>query len=273
MNPKSKKKYFLLAVTGFIIVLFLIVSVLGRSIEPNTNKSSTSTSHAIFSQLLSKHVDEQGMVNYQGFVEDSAELKNYLDLLASNESSTSWSEKEQLAYWINAYNAFTIQLIVEHYPVESIKDIGSLIQIPFINSVWDIDFIQIGTKKLSLNNIEHKILRSRFNEPRIHFAIVCASISCPKLRNEAYTATSLDMQLEEQAIDFINDTDRNKTENSKIEISKIFKWFKGDFTENGNLIEFLNKYSKTKIHPDAKISHLDYNWNLNEQVDPIHTTN
>ena len=97
-----------------------------------------------------------------------------------------WTETEQLAYWINAYNAFTVELILDHYPVASIRDIKE--GVPFINSVWDIDFIKIEGKTYSLNDIEHRILRREFDEPRIHFAIVCASISCPKLRNEAFEA-------------------------------------------------------------------------------------
>lgn len=255
----------MLAFGAIVIVLFIVFSGLGGSIEPNKGGSSLSPNHDKFTELLSEHIDSCGMVNYRGFMEDSVKLKNYLELLASNESSTSWSQKDQLAYWINVYNAFTIQLIIEHYPVGSIKEIGSLIQIPFVNSPWDIDFIQIGNKTLSLNDIEHKILRSQFNEPRIHFAIVCASISCPRLRNEAYTGTLLEKQLEEEAFDFVNDKSKNVIESSRIEISRIFLWFKGDFTEDQSLIKFLNKYSTIKIDEGADKSHLDYNWNLNEQ--------
>jgi len=271
MNPKLKRGYFLLAIMGTSIVLSIVILGLGEQNESNIQTTSIAPKHAKFTELLSKHVDSYGMVDYKGLLEDSAKLENYLDLLASRESSASWSRQEQLAYWINAYNAFTIQLIIEHYPLESIKDIGPFIQIPFINSPWDINFIHIGSKTLSLNDIEHKILRSQFNEPRIHFAIVCASISCPKLRNEAYTAALLEKQLEEQAFDFINDPSKNKIETSRILISRIFKWFKGDFTADGDLIEFLNKYSQTKIYEDAKILHLDYDWKLNEHVGHLPT--
>jgi hypothetical protein len=134
-----------------------------------------------------------------------------------------WSESAQLAYWINVYNAFTIKLIIDHYPVESIKDIGSKIQVPFINSPWDIKLIEIEGKKYDLNNVEHSILRKDFEEPRIHFAIVCASFSCPKLRREAFTAEKLEEQLQEQAVDFINDPAKNSISKNKAEVSKIFQ--------------------------------------------------
>jgi hypothetical protein len=148
--------------------------------------------------------------------------------------------------------------------LETIKDIGSSIQVPFVNTPWDIKFIEIGGEKLDLNNIEHGILRKEFDEPRIHFAINCASISCPKLRAEAYTAGKLEHQLNDQAIDFINDPERNRIDGDHIRLSKIFRWFGGDFKKNGSLIDFLNRYSREKIHPAVDIVYLDYNWKLND---------
>ncbi len=221
-------------------------------------------SHELFTVLLRKHVAADGRVNYRAFLKDSTTLNHYLKTLSNNPPAKSWSQAEKLAYWINAYNGFTLQLILRHYPIESIKDIGSKIQIPFVNTPWDIKFIRIGNKWLDLNEIEHGILRKQFVEPRIHFAIVCASISCPKLRNEAYTAATLNHQLESQAEDFINDTSRNKIRPDNIQVSKIFSWFKGDFTQKGTLIHFLNKYSRVKINPNAKVSTLEYHWGLNE---------
>lgn len=222
--------------------------------------------HQQWDALLRKNVDADGNVDYRGFAKDSLQLKAYLDTLASHPPDAEiWSTHEQLAYWINAYNAFTVQLILKHYPLKSIKDIGSAIQVPFVNSPWDIKFIEIGGKKLDLNRIEHAILRKDFNEPRIHFAINCASVSCPKLRAEAYTADDLEWQLQEQAEAFINDPNRNKVGKDQVEISKIFSWFKSDFTKNGSLIDFLNRYSKVKIDENAEIDYLDYNWSLNEQ--------
>ena len=216
-------------------------------------------------KLLKKYVSEAGLVNYKGFQKDKIELDAYLKTLSDNAPQTSWSENEQKAYWLNAYNAFTVSLILQHYPVKSIKDIGPAIQIPFVNTLWDIKFISIGGKKYDLNNIEHSILRKKFNDPRIHFALVCASISCPRLRNEAYTSVKLDKQLEDAGNDFLNDRLKNNISTDKVQLSKYFSWYKGDFTKNGSLADFINKYSHTKINANTKINYLDYNWNLNEQ--------
>lgn len=221
-------------------------------------------SHAVFDQLLKKHVAENGQVNYKGFIKDSTTLNTYLKQLSSNPAQTTWPVNEQLAYWINAYNAYTIQLIIRHYPLKSIKDIGSKIKIPFVNTPWDLKFIRLGQTTYDLNNIEHDILRKKFNEPRIHFAIVCASVSCPRLLNQAYTAAQLDQQLEAHTRAFINDPNRNKITANQVQLSAIFNWFTGDFTKKGSLTDFINKYAKVKIKPGAKITFMDYNWNLNE---------
>jgi hypothetical protein len=124
--------------------------------------------------------------------------------------------------------------------------------------------IEIEGKKYDLNNVEHSILRKEFEEPRIHFAIVCASFSCPKLRREAFIAEKLEVQLQEQTVEFINDPAKNSISKNKAEVSKIFSWFKGDFTRNGSLADFINQYAKTKLDKDAKISYMDYDWSLNE---------
>ena len=117
---------------------------------------------------------------------------------------------------------------------------------------------------MNLDHIEHKILRKEFDEPRIHFAIVCASKSCPALLNRAYTADSLETQLTTQVKGFLADDFRNKISENKVGLSKIFSWFKGDFTKNGTLIEYINRYSAVKVNKDAEISYLKYNWELNE---------
>ena len=220
-------------------------------------------SHQLWDKLLKQHVNESGLVNYKGFQKDKASLDSYLKTLSDNAPDKSWNENDQKAYWINAYNAFTVSLILKHYPVKSIKDIAG--KIYKINTPWDIRFITIGGKTYDLNNIEHGILRKKYNDPRIHFALVCASISCPKLRNEAYEGSQLDAQLEDAGKDFLNDNSKNKITAGKADLSKYFSWYKGDFTKSGSLVDFINKYSKTKIGADTKIGSLDYNWSLNEQ--------
>ncbi|MFZ1590558.1 MAG: DUF547 domain-containing protein [Chitinophagales bacterium] len=219
--------------------------------------------HEQWTNLLQKHVNPDGWVNYDGFIKDSLQLNNYLQQIESNyPNEKNWSREQILAYWINAYNAYTVQIVIRNYPVASIKDIKP--GVAFLNSVWDIKFITIEGEQLDLNNIEHNILR-KMNEPRIHFAVNCASYSCPKLLNTAYEAATIDNQLNQQAIDFINDPKRNVITAEKADVSSIFNWFTGDFTNDGSLKDFLNKYSKVPIAENTGINFLEYNWNLNKQ--------
>lgn len=220
-------------------------------------------SHQQWDKVLKKYVNNSGLVNYRALKNDQGELNAYMKTLSGSSPQDNWSADEQKAFWINAYNAFTVALILKHYPVKSIKDIAG--NIYKINTPWDIKFITIGGKKYDLNNIEHGILRKKFDDPRIHFALVCASISCPKLRNEAYTPDRLNAQLEDAGRGFLNDRSKNNISAGKAELSKYFSWYKGDFTKNGSLPDFINKYSQTKINANTKIGSLDYNWNLNEQ--------
>lgn len=220
-------------------------------------------SHQLWSQLLKSSVDAIGQVDYKNLLKDSTQLNEYLKILSANPPTKSWTINETKAYWINAYNAFTVQLILRNYPLHSIKDIGS--RIPFINSSWDIPFISIGTERLSLNTIEHLILRKKYKDPRIHMALVCASRSCPVLKNEAYTAGSLDVQLDEQCYKFLTDPARNKIDASTPKISQLFKWYATDFKKSGGIIHFINKYSTVKLHKHAQLDYLDYDWSLNEK--------
>lgn len=249
------------------ILFVAILMILSTSCQssPLGKEGTTPPSHLLWDELLKAHVTIDGIVDYQGFIKDKVKLEQYLNALSSSPpDKNTWTENEQLAYWINAYNAFTVKLIVDNYPVKSIQDLHPTFKIPLINTVWHKKFFQIGGEDTSLDQIEHKILRKEFNEPRIHFAINCASVSCPPLRNEAYVAEKLDQQLEEQGRIFINNLPYNKINADKVEISSIFKWFKGDFTKNGSIIDYLNKFSKVQISSNAKISHLEYNWDLNE---------
>lgn len=237
-----------------------------ENVSGNARSEIAPPSHQAWDDLVSQYVDSKGMVDYKGFLKDKAKLDAYLNTLSKNPPDrNSWSKDEQMAYWINAYNAFTVKLIVDNYPTESIKDLGPALKIPLISDVWHYKFFKIGGEEFSLDEIEHGILRKEFSEPRIHFAVNCASFSCPPLLNEAFMPSTLNEQLEKQAVAFINDGVRNKISKNSVEISSIFSWFKGDFTKNGKLIDFLNKYSKVEIDSKAKISYLDYDWSLNEQ--------
>lgn len=221
--------------------------------------------HDAWTAILQQYVNDHGYVDYAALKENRKALDQYLDELKKGWPAENWSKEEKLSFWINAYNAFTLDLVLENYPVESIKDIGSKIQIPFVNTPWDIKFIEIGDKNIDLNYIEHSILRKEFDEPRIHFAIVCASESCPDLRREAYTADKLDQQLTEDARRFLADESKNKIKEDEVQLSKIFSWFKSDFTKQGSLIEFINNYSPLKISESAEVRSLEYDWSLNDQ--------
>lgn len=249
-----------------ISVFFIIALFVAPSCKVSKVKSDAQPiSHEVWDGLLQEHVTDAGLVDYKGFIQDSAQLQQYLDLLSKHHpNDKNWSRDERLAYWINAYNAFTVELIVDNYPVKSIKDIKD--GIPFVNTVWDIKFIEIEGEEYDLNNIEHGIIRPRFEEPRIHFAVNCASISCPKLANRAYTADRLDAQLTKAAKDFLRDDGKNKIEKDNIQISKLFTWYSGDFKTDGRtIIEYINQYAPLEVNSDAEVSYMDYDWGLNEQ--------
>lgn len=246
-------------------LLLLVLATNCSQINPNQPRTSP-ISHAIFDELLHSYVDKEGLVDYEGLITEREKLSQYLKVLSDNApNDENWNREEQLAYWINAYNAFTIALVLDHYPIKSIKDIGSSIQVPFINTPWDIKFVNIAGQKYDLNNIEHNILRKKWEEPLIHFAINCASMSCPKLRSEAYSPKELEKQLDDQASQFINDDFRNDITSEKAEISKIFKWFSGDFEKNSNMKSLINQYADQKILPNVEIEFKDYDWGLNNQ--------
>ncbi len=245
----------------FFLLLMVMLSLTNCKVK-NYSSGAEPISHEKWDSLLQRHVSEEGWVDYPGFLSDSIAVNSYLELLSNNHPDpATWTDKERLAYWINAYNAFTVKLIMDHYPVESIKDIKS--GIPFVNTVWDIKFIEIEGQTYDLNNIEHGILRPKFDEPRIHFAVNCASVSCPKLQNKAYTARQLDLQLDEAAREFINDPTRNIINENQLQLSKIFKWYGGDFDQGVRKI--IEKYAGTEFKQNADIDYLEYNWRLNER--------
>lgn len=232
----------------------VLVGEVSKNTKDLEEKKRIIFSHNTFNNLLQKHVTTAGNVNYKGFKSDRAKLRAYIVSLGENTPTDDWSKEEKLAYWINAYNALTVDLILRNYPLKSIKD---------IKKPWDQRLWKLGEKWQNLNDIEHKILR-KMDEPRIHFAINCASFSCPPLLNEAFTAEKLEQQLIQVTKVFLADSRRNTITPDKIEISKIFKWFSKDFKQNGSLIDFLNTYSDVKINAKAKKKYKDYNWDLNE---------
>ncbi len=210
--------------------------------------------HSAWNSLLERYVDSSGNVDYKSFSGNRGGLDAYLEDLAGKEPPESAGKNEKLAYYINLYNAATVQLILDNYPLKSIQD---------INSPWDTKRVKIGGRMVSLGDIEHKILR-KMDEPRIHFAINCASFSCPRLMNWAFTPGQMESQLQEATTGFIRDTAKNRISKSSLQLSTIFDWYKMDFTENGTLIEYLNRFTENPISPDAKITYLEYDWSLND---------
>jgi hypothetical protein len=211
-----------------------------------------------FNSLLKAHVNSEGNVNYKAFKKDETKLDGYLTYLNNTTPQKSWSAAKTKAFWVNAYNAYTVKLILDNYPLKSILKIKEKGK-----DAWNISFAKVGGKTYTLNHIEHKILRKQFNDPKIHVGVNCASGSCPQLGNFAFTEANYESKTDDLMKKFINYSKRNKISENKIQLSKIFEWFKGDFTKEGDLITFLNKYSETKISKEAKISFLKYDWSLN----------
>ena len=222
--------------------------------KPTSQPKIASPNQTIWASLLEKYVDVMGNINYSGIKDDIAKLDAYLAKMAQNSPANNWTKNEKLAYYINLYNAATVKLIVDHYPVKSIKDIPNR---------WKKKWIKVGSETTSLNDIEHEVLR-KMNEPRIHFAINCASYSCPKLLNVPFTPQSMERLLTKTAVDFVNDKTRNRFGDGFAQLSRIFKWYKGDFTENGKLLDYINQYLDNPIGKNSKIEYLDYDWSLNE---------
>ncbi|OIQ37038.1 MAG: hypothetical protein BM555_01655 [Crocinitomix sp. MedPE-SWsnd] len=212
----------------------------------------TPLDHKIWDELLKRHVSSSGRVDYRGFKGDSR-FNKYLIYLAANHPNSEWNTNETMAYWINAYNAFTIKTIIDNYPVKSIMN---------IDKAWDKKNINLGTKTYSLSQIENDILR-KMGDARIHFAINCASESCPKLLNKAFNNDNLQRYLKQTTTDFLNDESKNNFKSNPIKISKIFEWYKEDFSK-GDIISYINKHSTLNLPSDSKIEYLEYDWSLND---------
>lgn len=215
----------------------------------------------------------QSSVDYSKLKPDTTKLDEFITGIESLERKEfdSWSREQQMAFLINAYNALTIRLILDNYPgITSIKDLGGL----FISSPWDKNLFTLFKRETTLNFIEHQLLRKLYKDPRVHFVLVCASRSCPPLRDEAYVEDKLEQQLTDATINFMRDPERNhfNAEENKIEISKIFKWYKKDFTKAaGSLNAYIaplmtdDKILGTLIaNKDTGITFLDYDWSLND---------
>ncbi len=257
----------------------------------NVNQAAQNFDHAIFDELLQSYVTN-GLVDYQGLKKAHSPLADYLNRIEQVKADEfqQWPKAEQIAFWINAYNAITIEGILRNYPIQW----GSIISrsrfpqnsIRQISGFWDKVFVKVMGKNLSLNEIEHKILRKEFSDPRIHFVIVCASIGCPILESRAFFADDLEQRLDQATRNFITNPDKVRLDQKQnvLHLSAIFDWYKEDFSASDNGMKKFDKYGKAeqgvvefvvKYLPEAdanyvtarqpKIKYLDYDWSLNEQ--------
>jgi hypothetical protein len=230
--------------------------------------------HQAWDALLKKHVvlldgAKASQVRYAEMAQARPALKNYLESLSrvSEADFNAWTKAEQMAFLINAYNAYTVEKILTRYPnIRSIWDFGKFFGNPFKD-----EFFSLLGRKMSLDRIEHETLRKNYREPRVHYAVNCASVGCPMLREEAYVAERLDRQLEEQAGRFLSDRSRNRVRDGRLEVSKIFDWFKEDFEPRERYFAQHSKIlsddpGQQRLVADgrARLSFLDYDWSLND---------
>lgn len=241
----------------------VLLTSLGTLVNAQPLSATQSVDHTIYAELLNRYVSN-GKVNYKELKKEELRLEKYLENLSSV-NPAELSRNERFAFYINAYNAWTLKLILDHYPgIESIKDAGTLLSSP-----WKKKIARINGDVISLDTIEHDILRPVFKDPRVHFAINCAALSCPPLANYPFNGRNLDQQLNTQTRKFINDSKSNFIEGEILWVSRIFKWFEKDF--DNEIIAFFEAYAEDELKQRLNglkerinVKYLDYNWSLNE---------
>jgi len=242
------------------VEVVVVTEVEPIAVEQTTPKEHIS--HEMWDKLLQKHVTAGGKVDYTGFQADEASLDKYIKHLATNMVKKEWGMAEKKAFWINAYNAHAIKLVLSRYPVNSINDVA--------DKPFDKRFIKLGAQTLTLNQIEKSVLKKQFKDPRIHFAINCASYSCPKLYNKAFTMFNVEKQLDVLTKGFMVSEHMSYTEKDGIvktvAMSQLFNWYKDDFIAySGSVLAYITAYSGKKFHQKVKISFKEYNWKLNKK--------
>ena len=253
MKPRRKQLMCFIA-WGYLL--------LGSTVFLTPVWSDAMVDHGLYAELLEQYT-QNGTVDYQGFKNAEVQLDQYLKSLEKTDTKM-LSRDEQFAFYVNAYNAWTIKLILTHYPgIKSIKDLGSIFKSP-----WKKKFVLIDGDITTLDHIEHGILRPRFKDPRVHFAVNCASKGCPPLRSEPYHADVLEQQLDEMTRAFINDPRRYRLEGQTLYVSRIFKWFPEDF--NDDVVGFFYTYAHEALKKQLEdnkgkisIKYMDYDWSLN----------
>jgi hypothetical protein len=239
--------------------------------ERNDPNSRESIDHTPWDNLLSRHVrtSDQGvnLVDYHGFsTGDRTMLADYITIL-SGVPISQFNRDQQLAYWVNLYNALTVRVVLDHYPVESIRDIDISPGL-FATGPWDKKLISIEGENLTLNDIEHRIMRPIWRDPRIHYVVNCASIGCPNLRDRAYSGTEIDTALDRAATAYVNDPRGVSVVDGKVSVSKIYDWFIEDFGgSEGMVLRHLQRYAApelaARLEAIGKLSDVHYDWSIN----------
>ena len=253
----------LLSVCSVLFLYHFRVEADSRTAQPT---GDAPFSHDLFNQVLQKHVDKKGQVNYTQLKANPEKLEKYLDMLAVAKP-TELSYNAQLAFWVNAYNALVIKGVIDHYPTTSVR------KVKWFGGFFSRLKFQVAGKTYTLNQIEHGIIRTEFVDPRIHFVLVCASASCPPLENRAFSAEDIEERLETATINFVQNPEQVRIDRAKrrVYLSKIFKWYDDDFREGyDGVADFLADYLPPEdadfvLAADIKFHHLDYDWTLNDQ--------
>ncbi len=244
------------SVLAIILFVLLLTSQL-------VNADTLDQSNQQYQEVLNSYV-KGGLVDYSGLKSDPKDLNQYLEQTASisKETFDGWSKNEQLAFLINLYNAQTLDLIADNYPVKSIKDIASDSDGP-----WEQPIVPLFGEKITLNTLENEIIRKNYPEPRIHFALICAAMGCPDLMNTPYQPKTLDKQLDQQTKVFLLDPEKNSIDTNQeiLMLSPIFDWYQEDFIkQSGSVIEFVNPYFGNEATGGFKIEYTNYDWSLND---------
>ncbi|WP_400191865.1 DUF547 domain-containing protein [Hymenobacter sp. B81] len=251
---------------------FLLLSLLLLAGFPaNASSGSLPQLHAPWSDLLARHLRADGSLNYQGLLDDEDQLLTYLQAARRTPPQPSWSRAEQAAYWINVYNASSVSLTLQYYPVQSLSEVR-VKTLGGYRPVWDAPEVQVGNQTYSLNQIERDILPKLLpGEPRLHFALNRAARSGPALLPTAYEGAQLEQQLTLQAQRFVNDALRNQLTPAQVQVSSLFDWHAAEFGQGAALLAFLNRYAATPIPATAQISYLPFDWSLNDSPAPAAT--
>lgn len=245
--------------------------------RPGAPAAELDHEHALWTKVLARHV-QGDRFDYAALKDDRGDLDAYLGRLeaVTPDELAGWTREQRFAFWIDAYNGYTVRLVVDHYPVDSIKDVGSLLQGPWKRRFVPLGHLapEIGEAQLTLDEIEHAILRPTFEDPRVHAAVNCASVGCPPLRGEAFVAERLDLQLEEQTRAWLADPTRNRIERGSgtLRVSKVFDWFREDFGgSDEGVVRWIAEHVPDELAgwlrehaAELEVDHLDYSWKLND---------